>query len=221
MAHKSNVNAIDAKGKTLLHRALERKDEFSAIYLIENNASVDVTTTQNQETPLHLLCSQSHYDGIELIAKALLKAGADPNLQDGEGNTSLHRAILATNQQVFTILLEQPNISLEIRNNHGLTPLALALQFLDENEIFASMLVSKKSSVDASNPMTGDTLLHLAAKNKNEKAGIFLVKSGARVNSTNNRGETPLHIAAENGLYQLVTTLLHQGNLSIFKSQPG
>jgi hypothetical protein len=41
VSHKANVSATDNKGRTLLHRAIERDDEFSAEFLIKNNASIN------------------------------------------------------------------------------------------------------------------------------------------------------------------------------------
>ncbi|RWS12587.1 rabankyrin-5-like protein [Dinothrombium tinctorium] len=211
VANRANVNIIDDKGRTLLHKAILRKDSFSANFLINEKASVDIATTEGKETPLHLLCSQHYDEEMIEVARNLLKHGADPNLQDAKGNTCVHLAILSKNERIFRMLLEHRTISLEIRNGDGLSPLALALQCLSESETFARLLVEKGTSVDSSNPFTGDTLLHLAAKEDNEVAGIFLTSHGAKVNSTNNRGETPLHIAAARGLNKFVASLLEHG----------
>lgn len=54
----------------------------------------------------------------------------------------------------------------------------------------------------------GDSLLHKAANAKLEDAGLFLVEYGAQVNHTNKKGESPLHLAAQNGLATLVDKLL-------------
>lgn len=211
--HKANVNAVDSKGCSLLHRAIVRKDDTSADFLLENNVMVDALNTPHKETPLHVLASQPFSDGMTRITKKLLSRGADVNIQDSTGNTALHRAIASRNIQVFRALIESPRTSLEIRNSDGATPLALALKCTraKEPDTFATLLVEKGASVDATNPMTGDTLLHLCCKDKNEAAGIFLVVNGAKVNSCNNRGETALHLAALHGLAGLVHQLLANG----------
>ena len=46
---------------------------------------------------------------------------------------------------------------------------------------FASHLVKRGSSTDAIDNNTGDTLLHKAALNKLQQAGIFLIDHGAQV----------------------------------------
>lgn len=86
VGHKASVNATDCKGRTLLHRAIDRSDEFAAAFLIENGASVDIATPFGQ-IPLQQCADQANSAGMVNIAKLLLKHGADPNLQDGEGNT--------------------------------------------------------------------------------------------------------------------------------------
>ncbi|KAI1307992.1 Rabankyrin-5 [Halotydeus destructor] len=209
--HKANVNVTDAIGRSLLHRAIDRKDEFAANFLLDHAANVDVMMATDRRTPLHVLSSQEKDHGMTRITKKLLDKGADPNYQDINGNTALHRAITAKNEDVFQLLVHHPKVGLELRTSEGLTPLALALRCLGKNDMFASTLIAKGASVDATNPITGDTLLHLATQDSNETAGIFLATNGARPNATNNGGETPLHIAALNGLSSLVVTLLEQG----------
>ena len=209
--HKANINQIDSKGRSLLHRAVERKDEFAANFLIDNRANCDAMIATDKRTPIHLIAGQDHDEGMVRVALNLLAHGADPNYQDASGNTPLHRAIISKNEAIFDALVAQPKLALDTRNVDGLTPLALSLQILSQNEKFATTLVTKNASVDATNPMTGDTLLHLSARDLNETAGVFLAGKGAKVNAINNSGETPLHIAASNGLVTLVETLLNNG----------
>lgn len=209
--NQANVNAIDQNGRSLLHRAIARKDAFSAEFLIQHNVMVDALNSPEKETPLHVLSSQSFSEGMTNVVRKLLERGADANIQDSTGNTPLHRSILSKNGAVFRCLIEHPRTSLEIRNQDSVTPLALALRLLKENDTFAKVLVEKGASVDATSPGSGDTLLHLACKDRNETAGLFLASHGAKVNSCNNRGETPLHLAAFYGLTQLVDVLLKNG----------
>jgi ankyrin repeat protein len=221
IANQANVNAIDSNGRSLLHRAIARKDAYSAEFLIQQNVMVDALNSPEKETPLHVLSSQPFSEGMTNVVHQLLDRGADANIQDSNGNTPLHRSILSKNLQVFRCLIQHPRTSLEIRNQNGVTPLAIALKLLDENDTFANVLVEKGASVDATSPGSGDTLLHLACKDRNETAGIFLASRGAKVNSCNNRGETPLHLAAFYGLSLLVDILLKNGaNCNLMTSAP-
>ena len=54
-------------------------------------------------------------------------------------------------------------------------------------------------------------MLHLAALDSKERAAIFLVCHGAQTDHTNQQGEAPMHIAAIQGLHNLVQVLLEYG----------
>lgn len=67
-------------------------DEFASIFLIRHSAQVNAATVGAVETPLHLVCSFSPkkhsaevMSGMAKIAEALLKTGANPNMQNSKG----------------------------------------------------------------------------------------------------------------------------------------
>lgn len=74
-------------------------------------------------------------------------------------STPLHKALLAKNEAVFSLLLDQPGLHLELQNSDGHTILWLALQAVpagqsyDEHS-FASRLLKCGSSPNA---VKGDT----------------------------------------------------------------
>ncbi|XP_077510441.1 rabankyrin-5 isoform X1 [Amblyomma americanum] len=216
--HRADVNATDFKGHTLLHKAIERGDEFSALFLVEHNASVDLAVPLKKETALHMVAgfNASHESAGAMVgvAECLLKHGADVNAQDSNGNTPIHRSIEAKNMGVFCLLLESGKANLELRNNEQHTALGFVLHFYDgtcNGESFAGKLADKGASLDAVSKITGDSQLHLVARAGNEDAGIFLAQRGAQCNISNNKGETPLHAACQAGLSRLVQTLLEYG----------
>ena len=79
------------------------------------------------------------------------------------------------------------------------------------NHIFAARLIERGSNPDAIDTRTGNSFLHRAALESNEAAAMFLVHHGAITNHKNVNGETPIHIAAQNGLHRLVEVLLQNG----------
>ena len=113
-------------------------------------------------------------------------------------------------------------LNLELRNHDQETALWLALMQLDSDYLssedineyehtFAARLIKRGANPDAIESRSGNSLLHKAALQSNEAAAVFLVHHGAVPNGKNNEGEAPIHIAARNGLDQLVKVLLQYG----------
>lgn len=219
--HGANIGLKDQQGRTLLHRAIFRKDIVAATFLIKKKAPVNEPTLSH-ETPLHLVAkanlgsvSSELENGMMKITELLLQNGADPSIQDNDGRTVLHVALVQKNKGVFLQLLQHQPLNLELKDAEGATVLWYALRSFDtaenKDDSFASSLIEKGSNVDAVNPETGDCLLHLAARTRNTEAGFFLISNGATLNLFNKNGETPLHIASLQGLASLVEALLRAG----------
>ena len=81
----------------------------------------------------------------------------------------------------------------------------------DHENSIAARLIKRGSSVDATDPLDGNCLLHKAANMCREEIGVFLVRHEASPNLTNANGEAPMHLAALNDLPQLAEELLLHG----------
>ncbi|XP_056141328.1 rabankyrin-5 isoform X2 [Lampris incognitus] len=250
--NKADVDMVDQSGWSLLHKAIQRGDEFASTFLIRHSAQVNAATVGAVETPLHLVCSFSPkkhsrevMSGMARIAEALLKTGANPNMQNSKGRTPLHEAVASGNEPVFNQLLQCKQLDLELKDHEGSTALWLALQYItmssdpsvnpfedeapvvngtsfDENS-FAAQLIQRGSNPDAPDTVTGNCLLQRAARAGSEAAALFLATHGAKVNHVNKWGETPLHTACRCGLASLTAELLQQGanpNLQTQKALP-
>ncbi|TRY99299.1 hypothetical protein DNTS_003990 [Danionella cerebrum] len=250
--NKADVDMVDQSGWSLLHKAIQRGDEFASTFLIRHSAQVNAATVGAVETPLHLVCSFSPKKhsgdvmaGMARIAKALLKAGANPNMQNSKGRTPLHESVVSGNEPVFNQLLQCKQLDLELKDHDGSTALWLALQYItvasdpsvnpfdddatvvngtsfDENSL-AARLIQRGSNADAPDS-NGNCLMQRAAIAGSEAAAIFLATHGAKVNHSNKWGETPLHTACRCGLAGLTAELLQQGanpNLQTDSALPG
>ncbi|KAJ8412357.1 hypothetical protein AAFF_G00126930 [Aldrovandia affinis] len=250
--NKADVDMVDQSGWSLLHKAIQRGDEFASTFLIRHSAQVNAATVGAVETPLHLVCSFSPkkhsgevMTGMASIAEALLKTGANPNMQNSKGRTPLHEAVVSGNEPVFNQLVQCQQLDLELKDYEGSTALWLALQYItvssdmsvnpfeddapvvngtsfDENS-FAARLIQRGSNPDAPDTTTGNCLLQRAAGANCEAAALFLATHGAKVNHSNKWGETPLHTACRCGLANLTAELLQQGanpNLQTEKALP-
>ena len=125
------------------------------------------------------------------IVKALLEAGANPNVDDGNGRYPL---IMARDlETVRTLLAHKAN--LEIRCN-GMTPLLEAATWPPgsmTNEI-AETLLKGGANANATNG-NGATALYFAVANGNQKLVELLLTHKADVNARDNAGKTPLDYA--------------------------
>ncbi|KAL4660590.1 rabankyrin-5 [Arapaima gigas] len=244
--NKADVDMVDQSGWSLLHKAIQRGDEFASTFLIRHSAKVNAATKGAVETPLHLVCSFSPKKhsaevmaGMTRIAEALMKTGANPNMQNSKGRqvagngTPLHEAVLSGNEPIFNQLLQCKQLDLELKDHEGSTALWLALQYItvasdpsvnpfeddaplvngtsfDENS-FAARLIQRGSDPDAPDATTGNCLMQRAAGAGREAAALFLATHGAKVNHANKWGEAPLHTACRHGLASLTAELLQQG----------
>ena len=115
-------------------------------------------------------------------------------------------------------------LNLELRNNSRETALWPALLQLNQDylvasdeelqnyeNLFPARLIKRGSSVDATDPLDGNCLLHKAANMCREEIGVFLVRHEASPNLTNANGEAPMHLASLNDLPQLAEELLLHG----------
>uniref|UniRef100_H3CT21 Ankyrin repeat and FYVE domain containing 1 n=1 Tax=Tetraodon nigroviridis TaxID=99883 RepID=H3CT21_TETNG len=250
--NKADVDMVDQSGWSLLHKAIQRGDEFASVFLIRHSAQVNAATVGAVETPLHLVCSFSPKKhsaevmaGMARIAEALLKTGANPNMQNSKGRTPLHEAVASGNEPVFNQLLQCKQLDLELKDHEGSTALWLALQYItvstgasvnpfeDEAPVvngtsfnensFAAQLIQRGSNADAPDSATGHCLMQRAALAASEAAALFLATHGAKVNHVNKWGESPLHTACRCGLAGLTAELLQQGanpNLQTQKALP-
>jgi len=156
--------------------------------LLLNKYDIDVDyKTDDDMTPLNLICESFNSSVSLKIIKMLLSAGADVNIQSTYGSTPLQYLILISsrindNEQIINLnkgydyLLKQPNINLELKNN------------------------------------TGRTALHLACQRNQTQLFKKLIEKGANVNVRDDSGITPLELSQEcSDFYEMyIKRKLHQ-----------
>jgi hypothetical protein len=139
-------------------------------------------------------CGHVGVDSRDEYGRTLLHVAAENGLPNDV------RVLLDKGAQVNTIADRHPCVHFEYTS-----PLYVAV--VHQNHDIARMLLDAGASVDVVAPMTNNSMLHVAADNQDAPMIRELLKRGAKVYLTNNRGETPLHCAI-NALF--ATTLRHR-----------
>ena len=102
-------------------------DDFEKLnLLIQQHQDINAPlNNQNKETWLH----QAAREGKVLLVKALIELGADVHTQNENGSLPVHYAIASPFQNMATLhVLVIATTQINHVNNHGLTPLGLALR---------------------------------------------------------------------------------------------
>ncbi|XP_074445953.1 nuclear factor NF-kappa-B p100 subunit isoform X1 [Larus michahellis] len=205
----------DENGDTPLHLAIIHEQTAVIKQLIEVIVSIPsqqiINISNNlQQTPLHLAVITKQPQVVQL----LLQARADPTLLDRYGNSLLHLALQAGDEEMLKTLLAHLGSAapylLHLPNFHGLLPVHLAVKA--KSLACLDLLVRMGADVNAVERQGGRTPLHLAVEMENLNMATHLVKKlGADVNSQTFAGNTPLHLAAGLGSPTLTKLLLKAG----------
>ena len=209
-------------------RPLGKMLEIVNLLLLSDMSLVNVQD-QNGNTPLHyfaLLYSdreirrqmQGDLKDIPRLFEVLLHAGADPDIQDKDGYTVLHNAVLGEDEEV-ALLLVQAGADVDAVNNEGATPLCFA-SGMGLPKVVSALL---ERGANPNVRMEGITPLHMAtgitftdhkpsgewesfgemlARTGRDEADFLkvakaLVEAGAEVNALRSQGKksTPLDMA--------------------------
>lgn len=193
-----NVNIQDDKGRTPVHRAVEKDSRYAFDRLLERSGIQPDLPDNNGNTPLELAVS----NGRASFIKPLIAAGADPKKLGSNGLAPLFTAIKTGDKTTIRVLLE----AIVKRRQGKLEDLKIPTYVRPTPE------VSKPAGVDPSSDIvtvapkddpvnmkdpSGNTPLHLAAKGLRKPLIQALIKSGARLNVKNDEGLTPYDVAVK------------------------
>ena len=214
----NNNNEEDRTQASLLEERKEDNIQTATTPTPENteNANKDELDVKQ----LELLVAIKNNDTIAV--NNLIKEGVNPNFQDEDGFSPLHRAIENNNLNLVNALLSYKDIDKEIKLPNettasngwylgGNTPLLYA-SYIGNPQI-VSALLEANCNIRARDDIDGATVIHIAAGNgNNEVINLLLNKDKTLINAVDNNGaDTPLHWAIMKNFDSTAELLLSQG----------
>ncbi len=228
LAARTQPNARDSLGQSAMHLAAER-GSVSLLRMLGSAAGAFEARDRNYVRPIHLAAKNGHMDAVEY----LLGLGASVDVRDAHGRSPLYWAVLQGHEGIGRRLLDvEPVIE---GDNNNTTPLHLAAAYNFTS--IAELLLEHGADIQAAN-RGGHTPVDYAlslgrsgmAEFLEEHAGLGiptvhrLIRDGdlqsvqrhlrrypRDLEITDNRGRTPLHVAAEEGAADIAALLLELG----------
>ncbi|KAE8599011.1 hypothetical protein XENTR_v10017018 [Xenopus tropicalis] len=206
------VDLPDGNDETPLHKSVLFDHVELAEYLISEGANID-SEDKESRTPLLLATSCSAWKSVNL----LLSKGADVKLKDHYGRNFLHLMVLQPGglKNLNSEFLQMENIKKLVSDEdcEGCTPLHYACRHGVPNSVNNLLGLNMSLYSKSKNKRSP---LHFAAcygRFNTCQRLLRFMSDGRLLNDGDEKGMTPLHLAAENGHEKIVFLLLKRGAL--------
>lgn len=196
-----NINRKDSSGKSVLFYACEDGGLNMVELLLEKDADIDVTDNEG-DTLLHAAVR----NGNKPIVQLLIERGLYIDEKNNEGRTPLMLAAISSRADIAKYLVEQ-GADVRIRDDNGNNAFKYAVT--GGNKQLISLLMDE-SAEEKTN--YGNNALHIAVLSGSlESVKAVIAENPEMMNERNDKGQTPIFIAAENNKYVIVKQLLEAG----------
>jgi ankyrin repeat protein len=210
-----NPHSTWADGETPLHFAARNGSAEAIQVLIDADADLDVQTEVGR-TPLMSVLISNPPSNLPEIVTLLLDGGANPNLQDGDGNTALHYASrrgssLGVRVEAIAILIEH-GAALDLENDEGQTAVDVAATEEMAEMLRAAGAVEQEAlDLEGLNLAELDSLLLEAVRSDDLGAIEQLLDAGADSDARSSMGVPILMLAAFKNNLDMVRLLVEHG----------
>ena len=202
------IHETDDAGLTVLHSAALGGDLALLQYLIENGSDV-FSKTKNGRSCLHLAAEKGHLD----LCRALLQNyNFDIHARDDDMFTVLLHAACSDDLKLLEYLIENGS-DLFSKTKDGRSCLHLAAQN-GHFEICEALLQKYNFDIHATDDFSC-TALHGAAWSGDLELLEYLIENGSDIFSETKDGRSCLHLAAQNGHFEICKALLQKYNFDI------
>ena len=172
-------------------------------------SSAEAAASSTSKTPQELGLDLIEAITVSKLHKAieLIRAGADVNTKDQDGNTPLHKASQYGHTELAKLLIgngADVNAATEV----GWKPLHKAS--LNGYTETAKLLIGNGADVNTKDK-DGVTPLYIASLNGYTETAKLLIDNGADVNAATKYGVTPLHLASHYGYTETAKLLIGNG----------
>uniref|UniRef100_A0A673HGP3 Serine/threonine-protein phosphatase 6 regulatory ankyrin repeat subunit A n=1 Tax=Sinocyclocheilus rhinocerous TaxID=307959 RepID=A0A673HGP3_9TELE len=238
LQHSASFMVRDRRGRSPVHLAAACGHVGvlgGLLHAAQSVETIPVITDYQGYTPLHWACYNGHDTCVEVLLEQELFHKTEGNtfsplhcavINDNEGaaemlidtliysffhQTPLHAAAFTDHVECLQLLLGH-NAQVNCVDAGGKTPLMMAAENGQTNAV--EVLVSSAKADLTLQDANKNTALHLACSKGHETSALLILEKITDrnlINSTNAALQTPLHVAARNGLTVVVQELLAKG----------
>lgn len=206
------IDFQDRHNNIPLHYAILFNNKFALELLLKYNSDIN-TIDRNQNNALHLSIKSKQLDICKILFNYIKKKTYILNYQNKNGETILHIACNLELIEIIKLILEHPNIDVNIQDfDYQLTPVMYAIYL--NNQIIIDLLIKYHINVNKAD-YQGNTPLHHCILENQYKSYQKLIHLYTNFDITNINGETLLHLILTNPIIYLNKNILKEYNIEL------
>ena len=204
----ADINSRYNTGENSLHIACNLELIEIARLLIHHNININAQDYSLEITALHYTVLLNNKE----LTALLLSNGADPNIQDVNGNTAMHHCVIENNFEIFLMLtqstLTKNIINMNVWNIYGYIPLHIILTNDMENIDDYLDIMIDKSNLTIQDSDGNTCLYYLIKLEKWKLYKSTLVKKRLDIFTVNSYGKTPIDIVKKKDFDEFINLLV-------------